>query len=66
VWLANLQDPDLLKQLLEFRKQSEKNGASAAPAPMTKEEMIARALESEKAIAKGEGKDWETLVNEKW
>ncbi len=50
VWLANLQDQNILKQLLEFRKQAEKIEEKTTFKPMTQEELIARALESEKAF----------------
>ncbi|TAK31174.1 MAG: hypothetical protein EPO28_18360 [Saprospiraceae bacterium] len=66
VWLANLQDPRLLNQLLEFRKKTEKNGHSISLKPMTQAELVERALASEKAIAEGNVIDWEDMVNEKW
>ncbi len=64
VWLANLQDPQLLKQLLEFRKQNEKNGKEQELKPMSREELIARALESEKAFEAGEVIDIDELAKE--
>ncbi len=64
VWLANLQDQNILKQLLEFRKQAEKSNEKTAFKPMTQEELIARALESEKAFEAGEVIDIDDLAKE--
>jgi len=66
VWLANLQDPQLLGQLLEFRKKTEKNGHETELKPMTQQELVERALASEKAIAGGDVIDLEEMIKEEW
>ncbi|HFA47974.1 MAG TPA: hypothetical protein ENJ95_03030 [Bacteroidetes bacterium] len=52
-WLASIEDPKLVKKLLAFRKKETGNGHVPELKPMTKEELVARALESEKDIREG-------------
>ena len=52
-WLASLEDPALIKKILEFRKKETAIGHASELKPMTKEELVERALESEKDIKAG-------------
>ncbi len=54
VWLANLQDTNLLLKLLEFRQSVEKKYSAPTLHVFTQEELIERAMASEHAIAAGE------------
>lgn len=63
-WVVQLQDINLLEQLRELRRQAEVEAYQASLKPMTKEELVARALDSERAIEAGEVYDIEVLLEE--
>ena len=65
-WLAGLQDPAKVFKILDARKEIEANGYEASLKPMTREELVARAIASNEAIEKGEVTDWEDMMKEKW
>lgn len=68
-WVINLQDVDLLKELLAIRRASEGKGGmneivGSAPdgSPITVEELIARAKESEQDIEAGRVSDIDEVM----
>ena len=63
-WLIGLQDMATLKRLEELRKESEIAAYEASLKPMTIEELKARAMESNRAIANGEFSDIEEVLQE--
>lgn len=52
-WLARLQDAEVVQHLLRVKEDNEASAYEAALKPMTKKELVARAEESNQAIAKG-------------
>ena len=63
-WLARLQDADIVKRLLKVKRDSEVAAYEASLKPMTVEELIARAKESDKAIEEGRVYDIEDILRE--
>ncbi|MCB0596783.1 MAG: hypothetical protein H6557_33300 [Lewinellaceae bacterium] len=53
-WLARLQDLEVVQHLLQVKRDNERSVYEASLKPMTKEELVARAEESNQAIANGE------------
>ena len=69
-WVINLQDVDLLKELLAIRRESEGNagmdgivGSNPDGSPITVEELIARAEESERDIEAGRVSDIDEVMD---
>ena len=65
-WLVKVQDPKILEALLRFHKKAEIEEYEASLKPMTKEELVARAMASEKAIENGDVYDIESIMDEDW
>ena len=63
-WLARLQDADIVKRLLKVKQDSEIAAYEASLKPMTVEELVARAEESNRAIAAGDYMDIEDALAE--
>ncbi len=63
-WLIGLQDMATLKRLEELRNESEIAAYEASLKPMTVEELEARALESNRAIALGQVSDISSILHE--
>jgi hypothetical protein len=68
-WVINLQDVDLLKELLAIRRASEGKagmneivGSAPDGSPITVEELIARAKESERDIEAGRVSDIDEVM----
>ncbi|MEQ8705757.1 MAG: hypothetical protein RIC19_17655 [Phaeodactylibacter sp.] len=68
-WVINLQDVDLLKELLAIRRASEGKagmneivGSAPDGSPITVEELIARAEESERDIEAGRVSDIDEVM----
>ena len=53
-WLARLQDLEVVQHLLQVKRDNERSVYEASLKQMTKEELVARAEESNQAIANGE------------
>jgi hypothetical protein len=63
-WLARLQDTDIVRRLLEVKQDSEAAAYEASLKPMTVEELLARAEESNQAIEAGDHVDIEDALAE--
>jgi predicted ArsR family transcriptional regulator len=63
-WLARLQDADIVKRLLEVKQDSEIAAYEASLKPMSVEELVARAEESNRAIEAGEHIDIEEALKD--
>jgi hypothetical protein len=61
-WLARLQDADIVQRLLEVKADSEVAAYEASLKPMTVEELVARAEESNRAIEAGDHVDIEDAL----
>ena len=61
-WLARLQDADIVQRLLEIKQDSEVAAYEASLKPMTVEELVARAEESNRAIEAGDHVDIEDAL----
>lgn len=61
-WLARLQDADIVQRLLEIKQDSEVAAYEASLKPMTVEELLARAEESNRAIEAGDHVDIEDAL----
>jgi len=61
-WLARLQDADIVQRLLEVKQDSEVAAYEASLKPMTVEELLARAEESNRAIEAGDYVDIEDAL----
>jgi len=61
-WLARLQDADIVRRLLEVKQDSEMAAYEASLKPMTVEELVARAEESNRAIEAGDHVDIEDAL----
>lgn len=65
-WLARLQDAEIVKRLLKVKQDSEAAAYEASLKPMTVDELVARAEESNRAIEEGRVSDVETILEEDW
>ena len=65
-WLVKVQDPRILEALIRFRKKAEIEEYEASLKPMTKEELTARAVASNKAIENGDVYNIESILDEDW
>ena len=65
-WLVKVQDPRILEALIRFRKKTEIEEYEANLKPMTKDELEARAMASEKAIENGNVFPIESIMDEDW
>ena len=63
-WLARLQDVEVVQRLLQVKRDNEVSAYEASLKPMTREELLARAEESNQAIANGEHIDIEDALAE--
>jgi hypothetical protein len=63
-WVLKLQDVELVKRLLEVKQASETADYEASLKPMTVEELVARAEESNRAIEAGDHVDIEDALAE--
>ena len=63
-WLIGLQDVKILEALNKMRRANEVAAYEASLKPMTVEELIARAKESDKAIEEGRVYDIEDILRE--
>lgn len=61
-WLARLQDESVINKLMELKKEAE----SQALEPLTKEDMIRRAEESNRDIEAGRVFSIEEVIKEDW
>jgi hypothetical protein len=61
-WLARLQDADIVQRLLEVKAGSEVAAYEASLKPMTVEELVARAEESNRDIEAGRVHDLDEVV----
>ena len=61
-WLARLQDADIVQRLLEVKQDSEVATYEASLKPMTVEELVARAEESNRDIEAGRVHDLDEVV----
>ncbi|HFA49321.1 MAG TPA: hypothetical protein ENJ95_09920, partial [Bacteroidetes bacterium] len=61
-WLAGMQDPTVVMTFLKLREEVEKQQADPDLQPMTKEELIARAIASNEAIKNGDVYDVNELA----
>ncbi|MFK7935372.1 MAG: hypothetical protein AB8G22_17795 [Saprospiraceae bacterium] len=65
-WLIQVQDNSLIEKLAEIRNEYEIAKYEASLKPMSSEQLIERALASEKAIENGEYSDIDSIINEDW
>lgn len=63
-WLVKLEDTNVLQQLQKLRDEEFVRAYEANLKPMTKEELIARAEESNRAITAGDVVDVESILEE--
>jgi hypothetical protein len=63
-WLVRLQDVEVVQSLLQVKQDNEASSYEASLKPMSREELIARAEESNQAIANGEHIDIEDALAE--
>lgn len=63
-WLARLQDADIIKRLLKVKQASEVAAYKANLKPMTVEELVARAEESDRDIEAGRVYDIDEVIKE--
>lgn len=61
-WLARLKDADIVQRLLEIKEDSEVAAYEASLKPMTVEELVVRAEESNRAIEAGDHVDIEDAL----
>ena len=61
-WLASLENAEAIGAFLRLRDEIEKINADPALQPMSKEELIARAIEANEALENGDVHDVEDLL----
>lgn len=65
-WLVQLQDLEVIQRIQALKDAAEVAAYEASLKPMTVEELVARAEESNQAIKEGRVSDIETIVKEDW
>lgn len=65
-WLVQLQDLEVIQRIQALKDAAEVAAYEASLKPMTVEELVARAEESNQAIKEGRVSDIETIVEEDW
>lgn len=65
-WLVQLQDLEVIQRIQALKDAAEVAEYEASLKPMTVEELVARAEESNQAIKEGRVSDIETIVEEDW